>query len=97
MIAIFLLLDRGVRSCGIRTPCFEVKEGDAGRDHHLFCSLVGSVRVLYQNIKELVKHSQEKFSIMIDGFDGCQPSFSKLKHVKGVRSLFNILIQFLTE
>ena len=27
------------------TPSFELEEGGVGRDHHLFCGLVGPVRV----------------------------------------------------
>ena len=30
---------------GNKTPSFELEEGGVGRDHHLFCGLVGSVRV----------------------------------------------------
>ena len=29
----------------MKTPFFEVEEGGADRDHHLFCGLVGPVRV----------------------------------------------------
>ena len=29
----------------IKTPSLAVEEGGEGRDHHLFCGLVGSVQV----------------------------------------------------